>query len=154
MFLVGLVMHDPALQNSTLLVLTFRNDLENQLFATVARYRDVLGEEPVQAENISDEKVLLDSEVGGILFSAIQKFRPDAGGVFPEKTSQSEHIVMFFLGHRSQHPVLRWALPLAARSWPPLRGSPACLLSTVLFGFAALSHRLCLGQIVIPQPLA
>ena len=95
-FLVGLVMHDPALQNSTLIVLTCRNDLENQLFATGARCRDVLGEELVQAENISEVNVLLDREVGGILFSAIQKFRPDAGGVFPEKTSQSELIVMFF----------------------------------------------------------
>ena len=49
MFIVGWVMHDPALQNSTVLVLTDRNDLENQLFATVARCRDVLGEEPVQS---------------------------------------------------------------------------------------------------------
>lgn len=83
MFLVGWMMHDPALQNSTVLVLTDRNDLENQLFATVARCRDVLGEEPVQAESIWGVKALLDCEVGGVVFLAIQKFRPDAGGVFP-----------------------------------------------------------------------
>lgn len=102
-FLAGRVMHDPALENPTLLVLTDRNDLDNQLFATFARCKDILGEEPVQAESISDVKALLDRQVGGVVFSTIQKFRPDAGGVFPEITARSNVIVMVDEAHRTQY---------------------------------------------------
>ncbi|WP_298905561.1 type I restriction endonuclease subunit R [uncultured Aliiroseovarius sp.] len=102
-FLAGRVMHDPQLENPTLLVLTDRNDLDNQLFATFARCKDILGEEPVQADSISDVKSLLDRDVGGVVFSTIQKFRPDAGGVFPEITDRSNVIVMVDEAHRTQY---------------------------------------------------
>ena len=102
-FLAGRVMHDPALANPTLLVLTDRNDLDNQLFATFARCKDILGEEPVQADSISAVQSLLDREVGGVVFSTIQKFRPDAGGVFPEITTRSNVIVMVDEAHRTQY---------------------------------------------------
>ncbi|OED50221.1 DEAD/DEAH box helicase [Rhodobacteraceae bacterium (ex Bugula neritina AB1)] len=102
-FLAGRVMHDPQLENPTLLVLTDRNDLDNQLFATFARCKDILGEEPVQADSISDVKTLLDRDVGGVVFSTIQKFRPDAGGVFPEITDRSNVIVMVDEAHRTQY---------------------------------------------------
>jgi len=102
-FLAGRVMHDPTLENPTLLVLTDRNDLDNQLFATFARCKDILGEEPVQAESIGDVKSLLDRAVGGVVFSTIQKFRPDAGGVFPEITDRSNVIVMVDEAHRTQY---------------------------------------------------
>ncbi len=101
-FLAGRVMHHPGLENPTLLVLTDRNDLDNQLFATFARCKDILGEEPVQAENIEDAKTLLDREVGGVVFSTIQKFRPEVGGVFPEITDRSNVIVMVEEAHRTQ----------------------------------------------------
>ena len=67
-FLAGRVMHDPQMENPTLLVLTDRNDLDNQLFATFAHCKDILGEKPVQADSISDVKILLDREVGGVVF--------------------------------------------------------------------------------------
>jgi type I restriction enzyme R subunit len=102
-FLAGRVMHDPQLENPTLLVLTDRNDLDNQLFATFARCKDILGEEPVQAESISDVKSLLDRDVGGVVFSTIQKFRPDAGGEFPQITDRSNVIVMVDEAHRTQY---------------------------------------------------
>ncbi|GAB5430676.1 MAG: type I restriction endonuclease subunit R [Epibacterium sp.] len=102
-FLAGRVMHHPELENPTLLVLTDRNDLDNQLFATFARCKDALGEEPVQADSISDVKTLLDREVGGVVFSTIQKFRPEAGGVFPEITDRSNVIVMVDEAHRTQY---------------------------------------------------
>jgi type I restriction enzyme, R subunit len=102
-FLAGRVMHDPQLENPTLLVLTDRNDLDNQLFATFARCKDILGEEPVQADSISDVKSLLDRDVGGVVFSTIQKFRPDAGGSFPEITDRSNVIVMVDEAHRTQY---------------------------------------------------
>lgn len=102
-FLAGRVMHHPGLENPTLLVLTDRNDLDNQLFATFSRCKDILGEEPVQAESISDVKTLLDRKVGGVVFSTIQKFRPEAGGMFPEITDRSNVIVMVDEAHRTQY---------------------------------------------------
>ncbi|WP_417809315.1 type I restriction endonuclease subunit R [Thioclava sp.] len=102
-FLGGRVMHHPDLENPTLLVLTDRNDLDNQLFATFARCKDALGEEPVQADSIEELKTLLDRQVGGVVFSTIQKFRPEAGEVFPEITDRSNVIVMVDEAHRTQY---------------------------------------------------
>ncbi|WP_170517407.1 type I restriction endonuclease subunit R [Ruegeria atlantica] len=102
-FLAGRVMHHPDLENPTLLVLTDRNDLDNQLFATFGRCKDLLGEDPVQAESIEDLQERLDREVGGVVFSTIQKFRPSGGGEFPEITSRSNVIVMVDEAHRTQY---------------------------------------------------
>ena len=102
-FLAGRVLHDPQMENPTLLMLTDRNDLDNQLFATFGRCKDILGEEPVQADSISDVRTLLDRDVGGVVFSTIQKFRPDTGGVFPEITDRSNFIVMVDEAHRTQY---------------------------------------------------
>ncbi len=102
-FLAGRVMHDPRLENPTLLVLTDRNDLDNQLFATFARCGDILGEEPVRADSINDMKTLLDRDVGGVVFSTIQKFRPNAGGIFPRITDRSNVIVLVDEAHRTQY---------------------------------------------------
>lgn len=102
-FLAGRVMHHPGLENPTLLVLTDRNDLDNQLFSTFARCKDILGEDPVQADSISDLQEKLDRQVGGVVFSTIQKFRPEAGGIFPEITARSNVIVMVDEAHRTQY---------------------------------------------------
>ncbi|MCB1356098.1 MAG: type I restriction endonuclease subunit R [Maritimibacter sp.] len=102
-FLAGRVMHLPDLENPTVLVLTDRNDLDNQLFTTFGRCRDLLGEEPVQAESIQDLKTLLNRKVGGIVFSTIQKFRPERGHDFPELTPRSNVIVLVDEAHRTQY---------------------------------------------------
>ncbi|MCA2009159.1 type I restriction endonuclease subunit R [Tritonibacter mobilis] len=102
-FLAGRVMRHPGLENPTLVVLTDRNDLDNQLFATFGRCKDLLGEDPVQADSISDLKTLLNREVGGVVFSTIQKFRPEKGEVFSELTSRSNVIVMVDEAHRTQY---------------------------------------------------
>ncbi|MFC0161750.1 DEAD/DEAH box helicase [Mameliella alba] len=102
-FLAGRVMHLPDLENPTLLILTDRNDLDNQLFATFGRCSDLLGEKPVQAESIEDLKQLLDRQVGGVVFSTIQKFRPERGLDFPELTDRSNVIVMVDEAHRTQY---------------------------------------------------
>ncbi|MAU44481.1 MAG: DEAD/DEAH box helicase [Yangia sp.] len=102
-FLSGRVMHHPDMENPTLLVLTDRNDLDNQLFATFGRCKDLLGEEPVQAESVTALKDLLNREVGGIVFSTIQKFRPDAGQIFPELTNRSNVVVLVDEAHRTQY---------------------------------------------------
>lgn len=102
-FLAGRVMHDAAMENPTLLVLTDRNDLDNQLFATFARCKHLLGEDPVQADSIGSVKDLLNRQVGGIIFSTIQKFRPDKGEAFPELTARSNVVVMVDEAHRTQY---------------------------------------------------
>ncbi|MES2666899.1 MAG: type I restriction endonuclease subunit R [Pseudomonadota bacterium] len=102
-FLAGRVMHDAAMENPTLLVLTDRNDLDNQLFATFARCKHLLGEDPVQADSIGSLKDLLNRQVGGIIFSTIQKFRPEKGEAFPELTARSNVVVMVDEAHRTQY---------------------------------------------------
>jgi type I restriction enzyme R subunit len=102
-FLSGRVMHHPAMENPTLLVLTDRNDLDNQLFATFARCKDLLGEEPVQADSTEDLRCLLDRNVGGIIFSTIQKFRPETGETFSELTARSNVVVLVDEAHRTQY---------------------------------------------------
>lgn len=102
-FLSGRVMHHPAMENPTLLVLTDRNDLDNQLFATFARCKELLGEEPVQADSTEALRGLLDRNVGGIIFSTIQKFRPENGETFPELTARSNVVVLVDEAHRTQY---------------------------------------------------
>ncbi|MDO6588060.1 type I restriction endonuclease subunit R [Salipiger sp. 1_MG-2023] len=102
-FLAGRAMHLAELENPTVLVLTDRNDLDNQLFATFGRCKDLLGETPVQADSIEELKALLDRQVGGIVFSTIQKFRPGRGEGFPELTDRSNVIVMVDEAHRTQY---------------------------------------------------
>jgi type I restriction enzyme R subunit len=102
-FLAGRLMHQREMENPTLLVLTDRNDLDNQLFATFARCKQLLGEEPVQADSTEDLRRLLDRNVGGIVFSTIQKFRPEAGETFSELTSRSNVVVMVDEAHRTQY---------------------------------------------------
>jgi type I restriction enzyme R subunit len=102
-FLAGRVMRMPELENPTVVVLTDRNDLDNQLFGTFGRCRDLLGEDPVQAESIEDLKRLLDRQVGGFVFSTIQKFRPTRGETFPQLTSRSNVVVLVDEAHRTQY---------------------------------------------------
>jgi len=102
-FLAGRVMHDAGMENPTLVVLTDRNDLDNQLFSTFGRCKDLLGEDPVQADSVSALKDLLQRDVGGVVFSTIQKFRPETGEVFPELTNRSNVVVMVDEAHRTQY---------------------------------------------------
>lgn len=102
-FLAGRVMHHDVMENPTLLVLTDRNDLDNQLFGTFGRCKDLLGEDPVQADSIQALKDLMNRNVGGIVFSTIQKFRPETGEVFPQLTDRSNVVVLVDEAHRTQY---------------------------------------------------
>ncbi len=66
-----------ALNNPTLVILTDRNDLDDQLFDTFSLSQDVLRQTPVQAENRDDLKKKLSVTSGGIVFTTIQKFLPE-----------------------------------------------------------------------------
>ena len=102
-FLTGALMHDRAMENPTIVVLTDRNDLDNQLFSTFGRCTELMGEAPDQADSVEGLKALLNRQVGGIVFSTIQKFRPERGEDFPELTDRSNVVVLVDEAHRTQY---------------------------------------------------
>lgn len=67
LFYAGQIVREPAMENPTIVVLTDRNDLDDQLFATFARGRDLLRQTPVQAESRAHLRRLLDVQAGGIV---------------------------------------------------------------------------------------
>ena len=77
-FYAGCIMHDLAMENPTVVVLTDRNDLDDQLFTTFSRCADLLGLPPVQAKSRADLRAKLAVESGGVVFTTIQKFFPEA----------------------------------------------------------------------------
>ena len=92
-----------ALHNPTVLVITDRNDLDDQLFDTFAASRQLLRQEPVQAESRDHLKALLKVASGGVVFSTIQKFQPDDGNVHDELSGRRNIVVIADEAHRSQY---------------------------------------------------
>lgn len=103
-FYAGLIVKHPALENPTLVVLTDRNDLDDQLFATFGMCRDLLRQVPQQAEDREHLRELLDRPSGGVIFTTLQKFSPAAGerdyGVLTERRNV---VVIADEAHRSQY---------------------------------------------------
>ncbi len=83
-FYAGRVILHPEMRNPTIVVLTDRNDLDDQLFGTFARCRDLLRQPPVQAENRADLREKLRVGSGGVVFTTIQKFMPPAAAPSPQ----------------------------------------------------------------------
>ena len=79
-FYAGRIVREPAMGNPTLVVLTDRNDLDGQLFATFSRCKDLLRQPPVQAESRAHLRELLSVEAGGVVFTTLQKFFPEEKG--------------------------------------------------------------------------
>jgi type I restriction enzyme, R subunit len=93
-----------ALDNPTIVVITDRNDLDDQLFDTFAASKQLLRQDPVQAENREHLKTLLRVASGGIVFSTIQKFVPEDGGPTHEELSGRRNIVVIAdEAHRTQY---------------------------------------------------
>ncbi len=93
-----------ALDNPTIVVITDRNDLDNQLFDTFAASKQLLRQEPVQAENRDHLKELLKVASGGIVFTTIQKFFPEDGSPTYELLSDRRNIVVIAdEAHRTQY---------------------------------------------------
>ena len=82
-FYAGRIIREPAMENPTVVVLTDRNDLDDQLFSTFSRCSDLLRQPPVQAESRADLRARLSVESGGVVFTTIQKFMPPAGAPSP-----------------------------------------------------------------------
>lgn len=92
-----------ALNNPTVLVITDRNDLDDQLFDTFAASAGLLRQEPVQAEDREDLQTKLKVASGGVIFTTIQKFQPEDGNVYDELTSRRNIIVIADEAHRTQY---------------------------------------------------
>jgi len=92
-----------AMNNPTILVITDRNDLDDQLFDTFASSKQLLRQEPIQAENRDHLKELLKVASGGVVFTTIQKFQPDEGNVYETLSARKNIIVIADEAHRTQY---------------------------------------------------
>ncbi|MCK6448931.1 MAG: type I restriction endonuclease subunit R [Planctomycetes bacterium] len=132
-FYAGRVITEPAMQNPTLVVLTDRNDLDDQLFATFARCDELLRQAPVQAEDRADLRAKLAVASGGVVFTTIQKFFPEEkGDRHPLLSDRRNIVVIADEAHRSQYDFIdgfarhmRDALPNA--SFIGFTGTPIAL---------------------------
>lgn len=103
-FYAGKIVLHPAMENPTLVILTDRNDLDQQLFGTFSRCNELLRQTPVQADSRSKLRELLKVASGGIVFTTIQKFLPEQGGdTFPALSERRNIVVIADEAHRSQY---------------------------------------------------
>ena len=103
-FYAGRIIREPAMENPTLVVLTDRNDLDDQLFGTFSRCQDLLRQPPVQAESRTDLRAKLAVDTGGVVFTTIQKFLPEEkGDRYPVLSERRNIIVIADEAHRSQY---------------------------------------------------
>ena len=121
-FYAGEMVLHPAMENPTVVVLTDRNDLDDQLFGTFCRCQELLRQEPQQADSRTGLRRLLRVAAGGVVFTTIQKFMPDeSGDTFPLLSDRRNIVVIADEAHRSQYDFidglakhLRDALPNAS----------------------------------------
>ena len=103
-FYAGEIIAHPQMENPTLVVLTDRNDLDNQLFATFVGCQDLIRQTPVQANNREHLQTLLAVESGRVIFTTIQKFAPKQGeSEYPVLTNRDNVVVIVDEAHRSQY---------------------------------------------------
>jgi type I restriction enzyme R subunit len=92
-----------AMDNPTILIITDRNDLDDQLFDTFSNSVQLLRQKPVQAENRDKLKDLLKVASGGVVFTTIQKFQPEDGNVYETLSKRTNIIVIADEAHRTQY---------------------------------------------------
>lgn len=103
-FFAGLLVRAPELQNPTILVVTDRNDLDDQLYGTFSLCRDLIRQTPDQIADRDDLREKLDRQSGGVIFSTLQKFSPMKGeDAFPMLSDRRNIIVIADEAHRSQY---------------------------------------------------
>ena len=103
-FYSGKMVVTPQLNNPTIVVLTDRNDLDQQLFETFSNCQQLIRQTPVQAENRSHLQSLLSVASGGVVFTTIQKFMPEEkGGIYPKLSDRRNIVVIADEAHRSQY---------------------------------------------------
>ena len=103
-FYAGRIIREPAMENPTVVVLTDRNDLDDQLFGTFSRCQDLLRQPPIQAESRAHLRELLARAAGGVVFTTIQKFFPkEKGDRHPMLSGRRNIVVIADEAHRSQY---------------------------------------------------
>jgi type I restriction enzyme, R subunit len=103
LFYAARMVRHPAMQNPTLVVLTDRNDLDDQLFGQFQRCHDILGQMPVQATGRDHLRTLLNRASGGVVFTTIHKFMPEKGELMPALSARPNIVVIADEAHRSQY---------------------------------------------------
>ena len=121
-FYAGAIVREPAMENPTIVVLTDRNDLDDQLFGTFSRCQDLLRQTPAQAESRADLRSKLSVNAGGVVFTTIQKFFPEErGDTHPTLSERRNIVVIADEAHRSQYDFIdgyaRPAAPAATSSF-------------------------------------
>ena len=103
-FYAGLLVREPALENPTIVVITDRNDLDDQLFATFSMCSDLIRQTPIQIDSREDLTEQLDRASGGVIFTTMQKFAPPPGNSgYPAISGRRNVIVIADEAHRSQY---------------------------------------------------
>ncbi len=103
-FYAGRIIREPAMENPTVVMLTDRNDLDDQLFGTFSRCQELLRQTPVQARSRADLRARLAVESGGVVFTTIQKFFPEEkGDRMPLLSRRRNVVVIADEAHRSQY---------------------------------------------------
>jgi type I restriction enzyme R subunit len=103
-FYAGRIIREPAMENPTIVVLTDRNDLDDQLFGTFSRCKELLRQPPVQAESRAHLRQLLAVAAGGVVFTTIHKFFPEEKGDRHPMLSERRNVVVIAdEAHRSQY---------------------------------------------------
>ena len=103
-FYAGLLIKSAEMKNPTIVLLTDRNDLDDQLFNTFSACKDLLRQTPQQAVDREDLKKILNKASGGVIFTTIQKFSPEgASSIYPVLTDRRNVVVIVDEAHRSQY---------------------------------------------------
>ena len=103
-FYAGRIMREPRMASPTIVVLTDRNDLDDQLFGTFSRCHELMRQPPTKAASRKDLRAKLSVESGGVVFTTIQKFLPERkGGAFPLLSDRRNIVVIADEAHRSQY---------------------------------------------------
>ncbi len=103
LFYAARIVAHPAMRNPTLVVLTDRNDLDDQLFGQFQRCHEILRQKPIQAESREQLRELLQVASGGVIFTTIQKFLPENGEKRPALSERQNIVVIADEAHRSQY---------------------------------------------------
>jgi type I restriction enzyme R subunit len=107
LFYAGRIIEEPAMENPTLVFLTDRNDLDDQLFGQFQRCHEILRQTPVQADSVEHLRKLLNVASGGVVFTTIQKFAPEGDtGRAPLLSKRRNIIVIADEAHRSQYDLI------------------------------------------------
>jgi type I restriction enzyme, R subunit len=106
LFYAARIIREPAMENPTLVLLTDRNDLDDQLFGQFQRCHELLGQTPVQAQDRETLRALLRVASGGVVFTTIQKFLPEKGEKMPALSERRNIVVIADEAHRSQYDLI------------------------------------------------